>query len=142
VTNYLFIPILLFGQACGHPPANHDNIARITVSYVGMDITSIFSIGCDKFEKSFGDEISTIEYSSADEWSELLAELNNCVNSTKQTDIDVDTRARIKLYDKKDKVIKTYCIGYNSFSVDGTTYLISSQLRDYLISKIFLLKTD
>lgn len=123
MSNYLFIPLLLFCQACCQPTsANHDNIFRITVSYVGMDITSVFSISCDKFEKSFNDEISTIEYSSAGEWNELIAELDNCVNSAKQLDTDVDTRARIKLYDKPAKVLKAYCIGYNSFSVNGTTW--------------------
>jgi hypothetical protein len=107
-----------------------------------MDITSVFSISCDKFEKSFNDEISTIEYSSADEWNELIAELDNCVNSAKQLDTDVDTRVRIKLYDQTAKVLKAYCIGYNSFSVNGTTYIIDDQLRDYLISEVFLLGTD
>jgi hypothetical protein len=125
--------ITLVGQMCSSPPSN---IRHVKILCVDLEITTIARIHCEEFEKSFGESVKILEYNSPEEWNELIQEIERFIKSAEQTRSTVDVRMRIEVTHANNKLIQTYCIGYNILSVDGVNYIMNDQLRDYLLTKV------
>ena len=109
---------------------NSQEIKRLNIKYVDINIETPFSIKCDSFEEFFQDEIDSISIESR----EPITEFSRIIQGLEKADLSSysqpDTRIKIEIfYNNKKSYI---CIDRFVISISDDIYILSESMLDFL----------
>ena len=100
------------------------NVSKIKLSYVDLDILTIIDVGCDNFEQLFNSEIKTSVVSNDQDIKSIVALLNNLKVDTLKRMPDV----RVKIEFNNNAKPTFYCLSKMGICSEGNSYILPDEL--------------
>lgn len=103
-------------------------IQKVKIKYVDIEILSVFRIPCEIFEKTFKEELDSVTVTD----KKALAEFSNCIHHLKTSKGYLpDVRIKIEIF-YKDSMTSMCTGGRVLITQNGGYYLLSKPLKVFI----------
>jgi len=116
-------------QNCKNRVDDINKIDKIQIKSVDFSIMTIISVECDKFEEYF-ENYQTVSIVSPNIIRELLTFINELEPIDSTYSKEIDPRAKITLYSKKDTI--SICMGNLTMRMNNNIYKTPNKLIDLI----------
>jgi hypothetical protein len=109
----------------------HANLKKVEIRFVNLSITTPVHVECNDFANYFDQsQIQTRVFTTSQEWSELVDQLNALAAEGEKSNNTPDVRMTIEFH--YTDAIRWICVGNILTSINGASYLNSSSFRDFI----------